>query len=228
MSNSPHSAAFSEEELMAYADGLLPAARAMALQAAAQGDASLLSRIEAQAATRRVLQSQFDPLLAAPVPPALLALLQAPALAPPVSRAKRRRAWLPLAMAASLILMLGGLVGRWWWSPPSALSLAMETLPSGSPQVIGKGEWLLLSSLKADQGYCREYQLGDVQGIRRGLACRTADGRWAERVLSRPLAPADSNGYQLAGDGAADAALALSARRLTVAEEQQLLQHHWR
>ena len=181
------------------------------------------------AASRRVLKQAFE-LPPAAMPPSLQKLLAAPA--PPAASLKRhrRRARWPLALAASLLLGLGLVMGRSLQQPaPDALSLVLETLPSGELHRTAEGEIVALSTLAAaDGGLCREYEHRRDGSAQRGLACREPGGHWHERALpAAPAPPPDADSYQLAGGEPVDAALALNARRLSLAEERQRLARRW-
>src|SRR5512135_2932910 len=113
----------SEETLMAYADGELDAAAAAQVEAAIRGDPELAARLARQRTLRARLRDAFDAELAEPVPQRLVdaAMRPAPAASKVVpldaarqGRAGRaghafawRRASLPLAAAASLLLGIG-------------------------------------------------------------------------------------------------------------------------
>lgn len=214
---------FSDIQLMAYADGELPAAEAAAITEALDSDPTLAARIEHFAASRRALKRAFALPAAAPLSPALQKLL-APAAAAPLPRRPRAR-W-PLALAASLVLGLGAVIGHQLTRPaPDALSAALETLPSGEISRSAGGEIVALSTLAAADGsLCREYE----RGSQRGLACREPEGRWRERLLPAAPVTTEPGSYQLASGEPVDAAIALKARRLNPEEERQLLRQGWR
>lgn len=260
---------FSEEILMAYADGELPAAQAQAIADAARSDAQLARRIERYAATRRVLAGAFAGKLEEPVPQRLLQTVlgdqRSPAAvprptqwgegrasggvrgagaegAPPVLQEAspkvvllRRRAptfwtsWQPLALAASVLLVVGLLSSRLLMQAPDLLSVALETQASGVPQQTADGEIVALSTLRtADGDFCREYERSRGGQSTRGLACRGDSGDWAERAVASAPAISSGSGYQTASGDASDAAAALKAQRLTAEEEKKLIQKHWR
>lgn len=219
---------FSDIQLMAYADGELPTDEAAALTEALTADPALATRIEHFAASRRALKRAFALPAATPLSPALQKRL-APEAATPMPR--RHRARWPLALAASLVLGLGAVIGHQLTRPaPDALSLALETMPSGEISRSAGGEIVALSTLAAEDGsLCREYERSNAKGSQRGLACREPQGRWRERALPAVAAtPPDSGSYQLASGEPVDAAIALKARRLSPEEERQLLRQGWR
>lgn len=126
---------WSDEELMAFADGQLAGERAARLAEAVERDASLRARVDALAAQRRRVAAAFADVLDEPVPDRLSALLAPPAVidlaaerqrrAPPPAPAPTRRpgaGWLQWGgMAASLVLglLLGWQLG-WQLDPRGA------------------------------------------------------------------------------------------------------------
>jgi anti-sigma factor RsiW len=91
-----------EEELHAYIDGELPAARADDVAAALAADPALAARVAAFAADKAALAAAYRPIGRAPVPLAWIARVHR-ATAP----APRRYAWIA-ALAACVVLALGG------------------------------------------------------------------------------------------------------------------------
>lgn len=234
-----------DEQLMAYADGELPAAERAAVEAALATDPALAARVEAYRAGRRLLKQRFAGVAEEPVPQRLLDLLQAaPAndrvvplrprtAAPPAAPRRTRPVW-PMALAASLLLALGLAGGGWLLRGPAAVSAdpllaVLERSPSGELQRAGEEEFLVLASLAtADGRWCREYERGPAGGeMARGLACREQDGGWREQALPQAPATAGEGGYRLAGAGD-DPAAALGARRLDAAEEAARIAADWR
>lgn len=149
---------FSDETLMAYADGALPEAEAERVRQAALADAAVAERIEMFKASRELLRGAFEPMLEQPVPAHLYAAVQRlgqerPAAArEPAPAARRRpaprRTYLRQALAATLVLGLA--LGSGWWlgarstagqaaggmlgavaALPAGLTAALDRLPSG-------------------------------------------------------------------------------------------------
>lgn len=176
---------YTDEELMAFADGELPAADAQAIAAAARKDALLAQRIAPFADSRRILQDAFGDALRQPVPGRLLEVLGKAAgsgagaskVVPLPRRGRRGAGWVPMALAASLALAVGLYAGGWldlrqgpggmqvagMPADPAALGRALETLPSGEPlagEAAGvRYEILPLASLRTAAGaYCREFE----------------------------------------------------------------------
>ena len=233
---------FTEEELMAYADGELPAARAAEIAGAERSDSAVAAKIAAFRDSRRVLRDAFASQLKEAVPQRLLDVLNAPSAK--VVEFKPRRArlstWIPLAAAASVALAVG-LTLNHRWSPAgpapvvianaTMLNQALETLPSGVPLQQGGKEVLPLASLRTPNGnWCREFESRGDGAKSRGLACRDDAGQWQLRVIASP--PSGTNpgqgGYQTASGNGPDLAATLGAsRRLTPDEEQNQIHQHW-
>lgn len=236
---------FTDEQLMAYADGELAGAERAAVETAIATDPALAARVESYRAGRRLLKQRFAAVAGEPVPQRLLDLLQPPAAsdkvvplrpraAAPVTAPRRTRPVWPMALAASLLLALGLAGGGWLLRGPAAVTAdpllaVLEQSPSGELRRTGDEEFLVLASLAtADGRWCREYERGPAGGaMQRGLACRGADGGWSEEALPAAPAPQGDGGYQLAGAGD-DPAAALGARRLDADEEAARIAAGWR
>ena len=238
---------FTDEQLMAYADGELPAAERGAVEAELARDPALAAQVDGYRAGRRLLKQRFAAVAGEPVPQRLLDLLQAPPtpaddkvvpLRPrtPVLAAAPRRArpvW-PMALAASLLLALGLAGGGWLLRGPAAVTAdpllaVLERSPSGELRRAGDEEFLVLASLAtADGRWCREYERGPAGGaMQRAIACREPGGGWREQRLPDAPSPGGDAGYQLAGAGD-DPAAALGARRLDAQEEAARIAAGWR
>ena len=224
---------YDDQQLMAYADGELPQAQAAEIRAAAQRDAGLARRIERFAATRSVLRRTLDARLAEPVPQRLLDVLASPAAQAKVVPLRRKSTlwqhWQPMTLAASVVLVVGLLSARLLLQTPDQLSLALEKQPSGLPYKTAQGEIVALSTLRLGDGsYCREFERSGSGASARGLACRGAGARWAERAMATaPQQPA-AGGYQMAAGETTDAAAQLGAQRISVEQERTLIQQDWR
>ncbi|MBP1313848.1 anti-sigma factor [Herbaspirillum huttiense F1] len=112
--------AFPEEDLHAYTDGQLPAARASEMAAWLEQDpahAGDLHRVRAWRAQNRALHAHYDPVLEEPLPPRLAAAVLAGAGEPHRRRdeagegAANGRFW--WRYAAMLLLTLAGATGGW-------------------------------------------------------------------------------------------------------------------
>lgn len=233
----------SDEQLMAYADGELPAAEAAAIAALAENDPAVARRIRAFAATRTLLQQSFAQ---SEVSPRTLKFLREADIAAP----RRRRPWLqrtlPMALAASLVAGISALllpkVFRDEAGPadaalpaplPASLQAVLDGTPSGVPvtgTLDGRAvELLPLASLQTGDGrYCREYTINALDGAAStsALACREAGGGWT--ALAAPDAgetAEQDETYRLAG--AAPGAAPAGSRRLSVEEERAAIAADW-
>jgi hypothetical protein len=213
---------YSEETLMAYADGELdPAARA-ALEAAMAADPGLAERVARHQALRARLRAVLDPVLDEPLPERLLESVRgAPALRPaakviplkrPAAPAAPRWSWPQLgALAASLVL--GALLGPLLLHPPAgggavvthdgrmlaggALARALteqlaSNQPPGAPVEIG------VSFRARDGGYCRSFVLHEEKALA-GIACRERDAWRLEVLAQAPTSASAAGGYRPAG-----------------------------
>ncbi len=120
---------FSDNTLMAYADGELSAPERAKIEQALEGDATLASRLAAFSSTRQAASDAFKPLLDTPVPDTLKSSIEdmvarhegaskpdpAPAehdnVVAIASRPRFMGARLDLALAASIALVVGAAVG---------------------------------------------------------------------------------------------------------------------
>jgi hypothetical protein len=210
---------YSEETLMAYADGELdPAARA-ALEAAMAADPGLAQRVARHRALRARLRVALDPVLDEPLPERLLESVRGAAAPRPAAKviplkrpAAPRWSWPQLgALAASLVL--GALLGPLLLHPPAGGSavltrdgqmLAGGTLaralteqlasnqPPGAPVEIG------VSFRARDGGYCRSFVLREQKALA-GIACRERDAWRLEVLAQAPTSASAAGGYRPAG-----------------------------
>ena len=194
---------YSEETLIAYADGELDAAQRVALETAMAGDPELAQRVARHQALRARLQAAFAPVLAEPVPERLLASVQGAAAGPRAAsvvalprRERARWSWPQWsAIAASLIVgaQLGPALlrpgadatlvdtrgGRLAASGVLARALADQlasSQPAGAPVRIG------VSFRSRGGAYCRTFSL--TAGGLAGLACHEQNA-WRIETLSR-------------------------------------------
>jgi hypothetical protein len=243
---------FSDETLMAYADGELDAATRAAVEAAASADPQLAQRIAQHQVLRARLRATFEPVLAEPVPQRLLAAARgAPAAARAdnviafPARQRPRWSWPQWgAMAASLIvgLLLGPLLlrpsapqaplatsgGRVLAGGVLARALSQQlasTQPSLAPVAIGV-------SFRARSGaYCRTFVLRESQPLA-GLACREGPS-WQVVALAQSAAPgAAGGGYRQAGSALPPAVAStldelIAGEPLDAAAEAAARAHGW-
>ena len=190
----------SPDDLAAFADGELDAARAAEVAAAVAADPALAAQVEAHRALRAKLGAHFAPIADTPVPDRLAALLR-PQLAPVVdfaaAREKRERSrTLPRwtwfagpALAASLALAVFWPRGD-YVDGPLAEALDNQLVATQSADADAR---ILLSFRNSDGAYCRAFSASSQAGI----ACHDETG-W---VLTESVrATAEQTGeYRQAG-----------------------------
>ncbi len=184
---------FSDELLMAFADGGLPEAEAARVAAAAAADPALASRIERFRETGRLLGDVFRDTLDEPVPARLVATARGIAViqgsaAPPAAVAaapaplRTARPWRAMAAAASVALAVGAVAGFGAGrgaDGPGRLGSTLEAVLEGTPAG-GTGNFRVLATHDTEgAGPCRIFA-AQTEGLR-GLACRTPQG-WRLRL----------------------------------------------
>lgn len=231
---------FTDEVLMAYADGELDASTRAAIEAAMATDPEMARRISHHKALRNRISSAFNKLLDEPVPARLLmaARNEHPSGRPrarkgnvvPIGvRQAQRWTWSQwTAIAASLII--GVVVGR--------LALMRTESPGPAPLAMRGGRMLaagmladaLSQQLAGDRTatapvrigvtfrsktgeYCRTFSLPQPAALA-GLACRATDG-WELGVLARTDSPGGSAGaYRQAASPIPPAVIAAVASQI--------------
>jgi hypothetical protein len=197
---------FTDEQLMAFADGEADAQTALAIQTALQSDGSLAQRVAMFTSSRNIAR-QAMPLL--PVPSELEARIRAlaaksapveenaakPAPVAPnrmVAANSNSRFW-QVPLAASIALAIG-LSSSYFMSgnQPSGtadlnianlvddgLKNALTTLPSGQERAVGDNNFKAIASFKDSSGnLCREFEKDFKTGASVvGIACHK-DARW--------------------------------------------------
>ncbi|WP_166040671.1 anti-sigma factor [Sphingosinicella sp. YJ22] len=209
-----------DELVAAYADGELHSLIQDRFEEALQRDDALRARVEREKMLRARLGGHFDPVLDEPVPDALRGMLAPRPAADVVSldahRRRPDRAWVPTAIAASLVVGLFG--GQYLASGggistlPAAggdLAQALDTQLASAPATAGATR--IGTTFRDGEGrLCRTFDGADVAGF----ACR--DGRaWRIEMLA-PGSGAQASGYQQASSGAM---LALQAAQERMAGE---------
>lgn len=196
---------FTDEELMAYADGELAPDRASRLAAVLPDRPDLAERVALFARTRAVAAESVKAGLNGPVPQRLKASVEAmirrasekPAAAsvtPLRPRASPFGDW-AMPIAASFLALAAGVLGYWLASggaPSSAyyqiagaadpdLSRILSKLASGEKtRLEGSGAEvaMIASFYRGDQALCREFTVADARiGDHLAVACRDA-GSW--------------------------------------------------
>lgn len=202
--------AFSDETLMAFADGELDAAEAAAVGAAIDGDPALAKRVDAFRMTRRSVRAAFGEIAREPVPAALTAFVMAGGASRASSATRPPLVRRLMPMAAALACLLAGGTGYWLGmrgagpSPVAQvvalgpLAAALDTLDDGARQTVGTGAIALQQTLRTRAGICRTFRLDQSQNRFDGVACR-GSGAWRVEVLAATrdggtYAPASSAG----------------------------------
>lgn len=205
---------FSDETVMAYADGELDASMSAALEVAMASDPLLAQRVARQLALRARLRAAFDPVLDEPLPPRLLENLREVApqprsatVVPLTRRVARHWSWPQwAAIAASLVggALLGPVLLRTPGAPEvlvrngqlqagGALARALtdqlaSSQAAGAPVQIGV-------SFRAHNGdFCRSFVLHEPSALA-GVACRGALSWRLEVLAQSPAAPGAIGGY---------------------------------
>ncbi|MGZ3183061.1 MAG: anti-sigma factor family protein [Telluria sp.] len=199
---------YTDDILMAYADGELDAGTRQSIEQAMRDDPAVAARVQDHKALRALAATAFAETLQEPVPERLAMLVQPQVAQLADARAARERrtnlrrwSWAELGgMAAALVI--GVLSGHVLWQREAPLatrngvlvaegSLAAalsNQLASDRPGDVNVG----VSFLGKDGNYCRTFTYGATAG----LACR-ADGRWTLPVVAE--APAQDTAYRQAG-----------------------------
>jgi len=204
-----------DEELMAYVDGELDAARSESLRQEISASAELTRRVAGQQALRDRLRNAFDRTLEEPVPPRLTDLASHDRVIDLASFARRRpprTVWLSgLALAAGIVLGI-------------ALGPALVKLAREQPDVIANGANVAAGGALADAlsrrlaseqsasnpirlgvsfvansgEYCRTFVSQHGDDALAGMACRQGAEWRIDALQSVPIAAGDSAGYRQA------------------------------
>lgn len=232
---------FTDEQLMALADGQCPPAEAEVIAHAVTADPALKARLAAFEQSRRALRAAFDARRNEPIPDRLLETL-ARSRAPVAPRA--RRFFYPTALAASVVV--GIALSLAYWMPRNATTIlpapellaALESTPSGVPFATTLGgtrhEVVPVRTLRLDDGsWCREFDFAEVADgaarSRRGVACRELGGSWAMRaVLSAAAVASRGPDAKYRTASGPDALVGLGRfEAISSTREAQLIARHW-
>ncbi|WP_421789764.1 hypothetical protein [Hyphobacterium sp.] len=196
---------YSDEDILAYVDGEMPADEIAALEAAAANDPDLAARIDRQHKLARKIHARYAPIANEPVPERfadLLGVEEAPQKQSASQQLKAVFARPLVAPAASAFasLALGLFFGAQVLGPEPGITgennLAGAQLARALSSETGNADWTLPITFRDEAGrYCRVFQGAETRTS--GLACRTGEG-WAVELLTRSPDSA-AGGFQLAG-----------------------------
>jgi anti-sigma factor RsiW len=259
-----------DELLSAYLDGELPAECEAALERRLETDPALALRLERLSEADAALRDAYAPVVNEPMPRSVIDTIGTHAGDTGIAEDSRSRAvvdlgthrrmrkprdfaW-PLALAASVTLAIGALVG-YLIAPPSGAPEAgllasigsvargsglhdtLETALSGTTrEIAGNLTATPVLSFESRGGeYCRELAITGADGSATALACRHEDG-WQVEALGFLPDPA-RNGGQTGGEfrpagrtsSAVDAAVdeRIAGDPLGPAEEAALIENFW-
>lgn len=238
---------FSEDILMAYANGELDQATRHAVELAMERDAALAQRVAEYQAQRRVAAPRRGATVVQ------LAAVRATRAATQQAARKARKmahwSWLEWS-ALFLALALGVAAGKYLltdWQPdvqtPASvawrdgaliaqgrLALALEQAPGGAAGVYGGSVRIAASFVATDGCYCRSFVATSTTQEMAGLACKSG-GAWRLPVWLQSPKPAQS----VKGAAVADVPAAVQAvmeqrsggQLLDAAAEQEAVQKGW-
>ncbi|GJL96216.1 MAG: hypothetical protein DHS20C06_00330 [Hyphobacterium sp.] len=196
---------YTDEDILAYIDGEMPAADRTAFETALAADADLAARTEHHRRLGNSVKSHYAPIANAPVPDRIAEMLalrdEAPAGDTLIDRFK---AWFahPLAMpgaSAMASLAIGILVGAQFMPLQTGISgdtsLASANLAAALSAADGTQAWQMPVTFRDETGrYCRAFR-GTETGTS-GLACREGES-WQVNLLVTGNG-GEAVGYQLA------------------------------
>jgi hypothetical protein len=193
---------FSDETLMAYADGELDLATRMDIESAMAVDPEVARAVERHRRMAAQVRGAYVSILEEPVPERLATLVAGAAAGPVVDLAARREgrriavgslsvpAWAAIAASVAVGLFVGMFVTRSSDAPyeevagalvaRGALNEALDTRLASA--VDRSGVAIGISFKDRDGDYCRTFHLQRAASIS-GLACRSGD-QWQLQVLA--------------------------------------------
>ena len=191
--------------------GALGPEEAAAVRAALAADPEAAADVDRFRESARLVRAAFDDTLAEPVPPTLERRVRAAARVAEAERHAldalvRRRGRRPLALAASVALLLGlGIGSR--LSPGAGdealpgLGAALAATASGERATLPDGATLtpLATFRDRDGRWCRRFARAEDGRTGEGVACRDAEGGWRLAFLV-PDGAAASGDYAPAGE----------------------------
>jgi surface antigen len=203
--------------IMQHADGVLPPDLRPAVMDALARDPALMQRFESFLFTRGPLARAFDPVLAAPIPEALLEIVRGPAPSrsrptaslfgsPRLARLAEMFRLPEFSPAVAIPAVLVGVAAGWLAhlalgvvaptdgrvvADAASIQHALEvTATGGSTKIAHDLSLMPRFTFATDQKvWCRQYALMYGDGLQAGgVACRKPDGVW-QVLMSTPPAP---------------------------------------
>lgn len=242
---------WSEAEIAAWVDGMLDAQDAERIERIMARDPNARAYAEKVCESNERLKAAFGAPIDEPVPASLKgAILGAPGQVTALPRRKWQAGWRPLALAASLALVVGLGTGGYLWAPEQTslvaavgnapvdgpLHAALETLPSGTLSPAGVRPMMTFQDENGRP--CREFEaVGAVpEALEFGIACRRPqDGVWhvAIVVAAQPTDMPPQTGFAPASGPAGDALEATldalgAGPAIGPEDEARLLELGWR
>jgi hypothetical protein len=196
------------DRLMAFADGELSAAEAREVAGKLAREPELAAFVERQKALRRALRNSFEPVLAAPLPPALARAVTAsarPTMRARLGAARRlmaerrpplRAVYLPFAGALAAGAILGAVLTGIWRGDGGGLladgRLAEALTSRLAAEARGDARMRIGVSFRAEDGrYCRSFTtFVGAEGLA-GIACRERE-HWRIAALLSFAGPGSS------------------------------------
>ena len=176
----------SHEQLSAYLDGELPAEEQALLREALQQDPDLAEQLEQMRLVDERLRARSEVVSERPLPEAVTQMLAEDKVVSMASwRSRLRGAAAPMALAASLALLIGfggGVLldgsqpgGDAQWA---SIASQLDHVPSGSELALDEEVYLLSRFTFRDQNgqTCRQFQLRSGAEITENVACHQAGG----------------------------------------------------
>jgi hypothetical protein len=189
------------EQLMAYADGVLPVAEAAGLTTLIDSDPELQAKVEMYRASRQLVRDTLRPLAEESVPETLQQSIKTMiaesggdnvvTFRRPQRRPPMQRPW-ALPLAASLIAAIAGLGGYGLGlrgggdarlasvgdAVPRALAQILDTRASGTDTALAAERVRMIATVRTkDGGVCREFEVvSAAKDTLVGIACRSTGG----------------------------------------------------
>jgi anti-sigma factor RsiW len=229
-----------DEDLSAYADGMLDAEASARVAAAVAADPVLAERVARMRRQAATLNAAFAEVIAAPAPHRLEAVVLAERR--PTAWSSPLRGRVAAIAAAMLLAFAAGWSMRSEVAGPVAVSdgalmargallRALDHQVAGEP---GRGDVAITLSVQSETGFCRAFEVRsglDAPAI--GLACGHA-GEWAVVALTEaPDQPTPEKGYAMARGAIPDSILQAADQRragdpLSLEAEREAIARGWK